>query len=277
MPRPRLAASIEPDVKSAILAIWDQIDIVLGTRNVDWHGRRIINAGDAVAPQDYVTKAQLDALEASGIAGPPGPRGPQGEPGEAGAAVDVTALTELDETWYWPQSRILTAGDGVVFDVSVANTFTIATNILRGTRAAQPAAAANPGALYFVTDTVASSIPDASGAVTFTEAVIEYSDGVSWLPYSSTVWEGGVTSLRISGDVKAGGDLQIDGAALLNGNLDVLGAIDAGNYSAMGQVGASGTGGTITAVNGIVTVIAAAAGGSGAAEGYAVSMLLMGA
>lgn len=42
--------------------VWRQLsDIIdrLTIRNVDWHGRRIINAGDAVNDQDYVTLRDL--------------------------------------------------------------------------------------------------------------------------------------------------------------------------------------------------------------------------
>lgn len=48
-----------------ILAQWD------GGRNIDLHGRRIINAGDAHAGQDYVTQTQLQA--AVGADPPPTP------------------------------------------------------------------------------------------------------------------------------------------------------------------------------------------------------------
>jgi hypothetical protein len=41
----------------------DQLDSLV-TRDFDLHGRRTRNAADAVLNQDYVTKAQLDALEA---------------------------------------------------------------------------------------------------------------------------------------------------------------------------------------------------------------------
>lgn len=34
---------------------------LLTTKQIDLHGRQIVNAGDAVNAQDYVTKAQLDA------------------------------------------------------------------------------------------------------------------------------------------------------------------------------------------------------------------------
>lgn len=34
----------------------------LYTKNIDLRGNRVINAGTSVNPQDYVTRAELDAL-----------------------------------------------------------------------------------------------------------------------------------------------------------------------------------------------------------------------
>ncbi len=33
------------------------------TKNIDLHGRRIINAGISIDPEDYVTRAELEALK----------------------------------------------------------------------------------------------------------------------------------------------------------------------------------------------------------------------
>lgn len=45
------------------------LEMVLSRTVVDWHGRRIVNAGDAVDPQDYVTLAQIQELIAEATAG----------------------------------------------------------------------------------------------------------------------------------------------------------------------------------------------------------------
>ncbi len=180
MPRPQIPDSVPSDVRASLHAIWADIDRLLGARNVDWHGRRIINAGDAVDQQDYITLGQAQAL---GI-GVPGPPGPPGEPAPGGGSLpDVTVLTEIDDTWAFPSSRIMTAGLGIAFDVSVANVFSISTLVLRGLRSAQPSAASVPGAQYFVTD----------------DEVTEYSNGSAWLPYSTATATGGVTEISING------------------------------------------------------------------------------
>lgn len=35
------------------------------TKEIDLNGRKVVNAGDAVNPQDYVTKSQMDEAIAS--------------------------------------------------------------------------------------------------------------------------------------------------------------------------------------------------------------------
>jgi len=60
-----IAPDAAPDVKEALKVIERRLSILFGGsggRNVDWHGRRIINAGDAVQDQDYVTLAQVKKL-----------------------------------------------------------------------------------------------------------------------------------------------------------------------------------------------------------------------
>lgn len=48
-----------PEVQKAFRDIADLFDTILGGRNVDFKGRRIINAGDAAADQDYVTRLDV--------------------------------------------------------------------------------------------------------------------------------------------------------------------------------------------------------------------------
>lgn len=54
--------SAEPDVREAFRQVWLAIDRIIGTRNTDFHGRRIINAGWAVDDADYVVLAQVREL-----------------------------------------------------------------------------------------------------------------------------------------------------------------------------------------------------------------------
>jgi baseplate structural protein gp10 len=59
MPAQKFPIGASQEVQEAFHKIWMKIDSALGTKNVDWRGRRIINAGDAVQDGDYVTKRQL--------------------------------------------------------------------------------------------------------------------------------------------------------------------------------------------------------------------------
>lgn len=68
MPIP-IPPDLPPELQQALRDISDALDKILGSLNIDLHGRRIINAGDAVAAQDYVTKAQVAAMIAAAITG----------------------------------------------------------------------------------------------------------------------------------------------------------------------------------------------------------------
>ena len=58
MPTIRIPADATPEVKETFRQIQTILNRLVGERNVDHHGRRTINAGDAVDPQDYVTLRQ---------------------------------------------------------------------------------------------------------------------------------------------------------------------------------------------------------------------------
>jgi hypothetical protein len=49
------------DLQQSFRDVWAQVDKVLGSANLDFSGRRIINAGRAQDGQDYVTKLDLEA------------------------------------------------------------------------------------------------------------------------------------------------------------------------------------------------------------------------
>lgn len=53
--------SAAPDVRQSFHQIGEILDRLDGGQNWDLHGRRIINAGQAEQPHDYLIKAQLDA------------------------------------------------------------------------------------------------------------------------------------------------------------------------------------------------------------------------
>jgi hypothetical protein len=58
----RIPTSAPPDVQLAFREVWQALDQVKPASKIinrDLQGKRIINAGDAVDPQDYVTKRQL--------------------------------------------------------------------------------------------------------------------------------------------------------------------------------------------------------------------------
>lgn len=58
----RVPTSAQPDQQAAWGEVWAAIDALRTqqTLNLDLHGKRIINAGPAVDPLDYVTKHELD-------------------------------------------------------------------------------------------------------------------------------------------------------------------------------------------------------------------------
>jgi hypothetical protein len=65
----RIPASAAADVQHSFRDMWAEIDRLKGVSglNTDLHGRRLINAGDAVDTTDYVTKRQLDAKAEANI------------------------------------------------------------------------------------------------------------------------------------------------------------------------------------------------------------------
>jgi len=135
MPNPKVPPSAAPDVQAAIRELWAEIDRLNGSRNVDWHGRRIINAGEAVDPGDYVTLGQLSDevipiakkvvsdMRPIGNSGS-GSGGSSG--GGSGASVGATYATIDDETTPLPNSRQLVAGSNITFDISTPGEITIA-------------------------------------------------------------------------------------------------------------------------------------------------------
>lgn len=58
----RIPRDATPEVQEAFRQIAAVLDRVMGARNVDWHGRRIINAGQAIEPRDYVTLDQVERI-----------------------------------------------------------------------------------------------------------------------------------------------------------------------------------------------------------------------
>lgn len=77
MPNPKIPLTATPEVQESIRLIWVELERLNGKNNVDFHGKRIINAGDSVDPGDYVTKRELGDLTldatitAADLTGPP--------------------------------------------------------------------------------------------------------------------------------------------------------------------------------------------------------------
>ncbi len=68
------------DVRQQLVEVENKLSL-LSNRSVDFHGRRITNAGDAQDPQDYITQSQLEEKFKGIIAGPAGAPGSPGPPG----------------------------------------------------------------------------------------------------------------------------------------------------------------------------------------------------
>lgn len=98
----RVPVSASADVQQSFREVWAELDKLgaQGNANIDLHGRRIINAGDAVQQTDYVTKRQLTQAVSTSLrtaidtgTGPPGAPVPfddggDGETGCTGAGAD---------------------------------------------------------------------------------------------------------------------------------------------------------------------------------------------
>ena len=54
----KIPQDASPEMSEFCRSVNDMFDVLLGGRNVDFKGRRIINAGDAEADQDYITRVQ---------------------------------------------------------------------------------------------------------------------------------------------------------------------------------------------------------------------------
>ena len=87
----RIPRDAPPEVRESFRQIQEILTRLAGERNVDHHGRRTINAGDAVDPQDYVTLRQLGEEVTvqlrRGQAGTPGAPGVPGTPGASSITV----------------------------------------------------------------------------------------------------------------------------------------------------------------------------------------------
>lgn len=60
--RTRIPATISAEIRQALEDIWLQLERLSGPNNVDFHGRRIMNAGNAQADTDYTTLADVRNL-----------------------------------------------------------------------------------------------------------------------------------------------------------------------------------------------------------------------
>lgn len=172
----------------------------------------------------------------------------------------------------------------------------------RGTRGTQPLATAVPaGALYFVTDE--EVIERSNGLIWQTYSTATATAGITEISINGDIFAGAPASLGFVGSslLRAPSDgiisllnaaatgftrLNFGGTTNLFPALDRsattlrvrladgsgYGSFDAAGYSVGGVAGASGSGDTVTAVNGIVTAISS----SGGAGGFANMLMLMG-
>ena len=58
----RIPADATPATQQAFRELWAALDQIRGALNIDLKGRRVINAGPAIAPNDYVTLDQAEQL-----------------------------------------------------------------------------------------------------------------------------------------------------------------------------------------------------------------------
>lgn len=63
----KIPPGIDPDIIRCLRSLETEVLKVTGTRNTDFHGRRIMNAGSAVADSDYVTLLDVKNLIAKGV------------------------------------------------------------------------------------------------------------------------------------------------------------------------------------------------------------------
>jgi hypothetical protein len=77
--QPKIPLKATPEVQEAFRQIWLELERLNGKNNVDYHGKRVINAGDSVDPGDYVTQRELGEFDltldatitAADLTGPP--------------------------------------------------------------------------------------------------------------------------------------------------------------------------------------------------------------
>lgn len=65
----RIPSSAAPDVQQSFRDVWSTLDTVIGARNINLGGRRVVNAGGAVDDGDYLTKADLKNAAAGALPG----------------------------------------------------------------------------------------------------------------------------------------------------------------------------------------------------------------
>lgn len=65
----RIPASAAADVQQSFRDVWSTLDTVVGARNINLGGRRVVNAGAAVDDGDYLTKADLKNAAAGALPG----------------------------------------------------------------------------------------------------------------------------------------------------------------------------------------------------------------
>lgn len=101
MPIIRIPSDASPEIKETFRQIQTILSRLAGDRNIDHHGRRIINAGDAISPQDYVTLAQIRRIIDESIVA-----SEEQEESEESATSGGPVLTEGSVLFVGPGGRI---------------------------------------------------------------------------------------------------------------------------------------------------------------------------
>jgi len=58
----RVPPTLPSELQQSLRELWQSIDRMSGSRSVDLHGRKFLNAGEAIASDEFITKADLERL-----------------------------------------------------------------------------------------------------------------------------------------------------------------------------------------------------------------------
>jgi hypothetical protein len=118
----RVPPTLLPELQQALREVWEAIDRASGSRNVDLHGRRFLNVGDATKTDEYITKAEAEALLGGATTAGESTRASTSTPSSTTPAspsypfpADASGGVSLTPTLVW-------TGDGTSYDVYFGTT-----------------------------------------------------------------------------------------------------------------------------------------------------------